>query len=137
VKKIVKNKFIYSLSMTHVYQYLETVEDFYQMRTTSERCIIIYSASWCGPCKLLKTWLDRTYPDFQYPIGIVDVENSEMEELCTEVTGLPTIEFIKDSEKEKEIVGFDKVGIQEMMDQMLEKEDIPEGVSKISMEDMF
>jgi len=123
--------------MTHVYTYLETVEDFYQMQTTSERCMIIYSASWCGPCKLLKTWLDKTYSDFPYPIGIVDVENSELEELYKEVSGLPTIEFMKDGEKEREIVGFDKVGIQEMMDQMLEKEEIPAGVSKISMEDMF
>jgi hypothetical protein len=81
--------------------------------------------------------LDKTYSDFPYPIGIVDVENSELEELYKEVSGLPTIEFMKDGEKEREIVGFDKVGIQEMMDQMLEKEEIPAGVSKISMEDMF
>ena len=35
---------------------------------------IVWSATWCGPCKALKVWLEANYPDV--PIGDVDEGNA-------------------------------------------------------------
>ena len=133
--------------MAHAYQYLESLEEFYQIQTTSSQAVIIYSAAWCGPCKLLKEWLDTKYKGFPHPIVVVDVENTDLAVLYEHVSGLPTIEFLKDGQKVDEMVGYKKADLEPILEEMRKevtpspveapKQDSPKGVTKISMEDMF
>jgi thiol-disulfide isomerase/thioredoxin len=90
----------------HSYQYVESVAEFYKFQTTCQRLVVIYSASWCGPCKILKEWLDKDYADYPHPILVLDVDNIALEPLVENVEGMPTIEFVEDKTVIQKVVGL-------------------------------
>lgn len=101
---------------THSYRYVESVAEFYKFHTTNDRLIVIYSASWCKPCTLLKGWLDTDYKDYPHPILILDVENMALEPLVESVQGMPTIEFIENKSVIKTVNGFNQMQLKETLD---------------------
>lgn len=66
--------------------------------------IVVYSASWCNPCKALKTALDAE--DMKYTVVDIDSELDKAKE--AQVRGVPTIIIMNDEAYEKRIVGFDR-----------------------------
>lgn len=66
--------------------------------------LIDFYAQWCGPCKMLSPVLE-TISD---KINIIKVDIDKFSDLTKEyrIMSVPTLIFIKDGKKEKEIVGF-------------------------------
>ena len=57
--------------------------------------ITVYSATWCGPCKMLKPTLKELQEE-GYSIDIVDIDNDQFEAQAKGVTGVPTFILYED-----------------------------------------
>ena len=65
--------------------------------------IIRFTASWCGPCKMLAKTLDQI--ETNVPIEVIDIDVNP--ELATEfgIRGVPTLVMMEDNVATKRIVG--------------------------------
>jgi thioredoxin 1 len=66
--------------------------------------VIRFTASWCGPCKALKTVLDQVETDV--PIEVIDID--EQPDLATEfgIRGVPTLVMMEDNVATKRLIGL-------------------------------
>ena len=49
--------------------------------------MILWSAKWCGPCKMLKPWLEANYPE----VEIKDIDE-ERPNVPAELRSVPTLQ---------------------------------------------
>lgn len=104
------------------YQIVKSKEDYEDiMNNTNGYVFVIYSATWCGPCKLLKNWLKEEYPTYPHPILVVDVE--ELEELAGEISGLPTLIVFDAKEQILRTEGFNKQKLKPIFDEYIVSKD--------------
>ena len=52
--------------------------------------LTVYSASWCGPCKMLKPILKELQEEGQ-PIDIIDIDKDQFEAQAKGVSSVPTL----------------------------------------------
>ena len=66
--------------------------------------VIRFTATWCGPCKALKTVLDQVETDV--PIEVIDID--EQPDLATEfgIRGVPTLVMMEDNVATKRLIGL-------------------------------
>ena len=66
--------------------------------------LVDFSATWCGPCKMLESELES----IEDKIKIVKVDIDKFQKLTQEyrIMSVPTMVFFKDGEKKEEIVGY-------------------------------
>ena len=82
-------------------QYLEGKNNFdnFLLNNKNEILLLIFSASWCGPCQAFKKYLSVPESDILYP-GLqavcLDTDMESNEELCDfyEIASLPTYFFV-------------------------------------------
>lgn len=82
-------------------QYLEGKNNFdnFLLNNKNEILLLIFSASWCGPCQAFKKYLSVPESDILYP-GLqavcLDTDMESNEELCEfyEIASLPTYFFV-------------------------------------------
>ena len=83
-------------------------ENFQQEVLQSDRPVMIdFSASWCGPCKLLAPIVEElaeTY-DGKLKVAKIDVEEAQQTALQYGVLSVPTLLFLKGGEVTEQIVG--------------------------------
>ncbi len=65
--------------------------------------IVRFTASWCGPCKMLAKTLEQIETDI--PIEVIDVD--EQPELASEfgIRGVPTLVMMEDNVATKRLIG--------------------------------
>ena len=97
------------------YKIVKTKEEYEYTLETNKHVFVIYSASWCGPCRSFKTWLKETYPTYPHPVLVVDVE--ELEEIATEIRGLPTLIVFHQKEPILQTEGFNKQKLQPIFEE--------------------
>ncbi len=61
--------------------------------------IVLYSASWCGPCKSLKTTLDKY---FDHDIEMVDIDDSPEE---ARMAGVRSVPMLVNTETKESLIG--------------------------------
>jgi thiol-disulfide isomerase/thioredoxin len=71
------------------YQQIKSEEEYNKVLDENEYVFVVYSATWCKPCKSFKEMLNRDYVGYPHPIVVVDVD--ELEELAIGISGLPTM----------------------------------------------
>lgn len=64
--------------------------------------VTVYSAEWCGPCRMLKSAFEKENIDYT----TIDIEACATEAKAAGVRGVPTIVITKENKKEVRIVGF-------------------------------
>jgi thiol-disulfide isomerase/thioredoxin len=102
------------------YHLIESLEDYYMLHTTSARDIILYTASWCRPCKELKAFLHEEYPELEIPLLIVDVEHPDLSDLVADVQAMPTLEFYQEGKLVHRIEGFTRSRVRELVEEWLQ-----------------
>ena len=87
---------------------LTNIDEWNKLYESDKKIVVDYSATWCGPCKLLLPvlkLLSEKYPD----ITFIKIDVDEFEEHCMdwEISCMPTIHFIHKKEKKLTIEGLD------------------------------
>lgn len=87
---------------------------------SGEKTLVLFSADWCGPCKIIKPSLEKLEEELSDKIKIVktDVGESENSAKKFNIKNIPTCVII---EGEKEIARFSGVKNDEQIKKFLEE----------------
>lgn len=74
---------------------------------TNKLVVIDFSASWCGPCKMIGPIIEEVSEEYEDKVivGKVDVDNNDEAVAKYEIRNIPTILFIKNGEIVDKVVG--------------------------------
>ena len=69
--------------------------------------IIMFTASWCGPCKMIKPVFDNLSNNKRTPLEFVKIDIDESPDICEyfDITSLPTFIKIENNKQVNKIVG--------------------------------
>lgn len=83
--------------------HLENEKDFKGLIKT-DKILVDFFATWCGPCKMLGPVLEKTESD----IKVIKVDTDEFEDLSREygVMSIPTLVLIENGQEIKRNIGF-------------------------------
>lgn len=83
--------------------HLEKEEDFKELIKT-DKILVDFFATWCGPCKMLGPVLEKAESD----IKVIKVDTDEFEDLSREygVMSIPTLVLIENGKEIKRNIGF-------------------------------
>ncbi|MCK5064920.1 MAG: thioredoxin [Candidatus Fermentibacteraceae bacterium] len=75
---------------------------------TDKISLIDFSASWCGPCKMLEPVLEQVSDELENTVGFyhVDVDESPAESSKFGIRGVPTMIVFHDGQEIDRMVGF-------------------------------
>lgn len=101
------------------YKYVKSESEYEEALAKNEYVFVIFSATWCGPCKSFKTWLEEEYVSYPHPILVVDIE--EWDELMNRenISGLPTLLVFHDKQVEQRAEGFNQKELKKIFDSFL------------------
>ena len=74
--------------------------------------LMVFGATWCGPCKVLKAELNSLLTSAELTIDVEQIDIDEQEELVDqmEIVNVPTTIFIKDGKEVERFVGTSNFG---------------------------
>ena len=95
---------------------LKTMDDYKKCITDNKLVVIDFTATWCGPCKMVGPKFVELAPEFPNTVFVkIDVdENAEAAEACG-ISAMPTFQFYKDGAKVDEVVGASIEKVKEMV----------------------
>jgi thioredoxin len=91
-----------------------TESDFQNLLNSEKLVLIDYYAEWCGPCKMMKPFLDEMTTEMADKLVIyrLDVDKNEALATAKGITGLPTLVLYKGSKSVWNHLGYiDKAGL--------------------------
>ena len=68
-----------------------------------DKRIIRFTASWCGPCKMLAKTLEEV--DIKLPIEVIDVDENTTIATDFGIRGVPTMVMLSENTEMKRLVG--------------------------------
>ena len=76
--------------------------------TKSGVAVVDFSATWCGPCKMVAPVLEQLSEEFDGKIKFYNVDVDENQELAEQygITSIPAILIMQDGEKKDMQIGF-------------------------------
>ena len=66
--------------------------------TTQGRCVLQFSATWCGPCKTLKKTVEANQGDLGVPFYVVDIDQEQALASEMGIRAVPTLLLFEDGE---------------------------------------
>lgn len=87
---------------------LQFTDQNFKTETSKGFAIVDFSASWCGPCKMMAPIFDALAHQFEGKIkmGKIDVDDGVATASTFGISGVPTLIFFKDGKEEARLVGF-------------------------------
>lgn len=79
-----------------------------EIANTDKLVLIDFFATWCGPCKMLAPIISQIANEYSDRIKVCKINVDENQELASKynITGIPTIVFLKNEQIIKISVGF-------------------------------
>jgi thioredoxin 1 len=70
--------------------------------------LVDFSATWCGPCKMLAPVLEGLSSEMEGKVNFIKVDVDQSSDLASEfqISSVPTMIIFKDSQKVDQLVGF-------------------------------
>ena len=85
----------------------------------SGKCIIKFSATWCGPCKAIAPHFEslaKKTPSISF--FHVDVDENTLLSEKYKVTAMPTFIFLNDKKEVDRLLGADKVKLENLVNEL-------------------
>ena len=78
------------------------------LRTTQTPVVIDFSATWCGPCKMLEPVVEQLADEWEGKAQVykIDIDQTPSVPQQFGVMGVPTLMLFKNNEVKSQIVGF-------------------------------
>jgi thioredoxin 1 len=94
------------MSTTNQAQYVDRAE-FEKLITTEELVVVDYTATWCGPCRVIAPLIDRLAEDYQGRVTVVKVDLDKNKENAKQygIRSIPTVLIFKNGQVVENIVG--------------------------------
>lgn len=72
------------------------------------KCVVDFSATWCGPCQMLAPVLNKVSDTFAEDVKFYNIDIDENNELAAsfDITGVPTMIFFENGHEKDRMVGF-------------------------------
>lgn len=80
-------------------------EQAYKEVTENTKCVIQFTADWCGPCKSLKPILETTSSQFGVEYRIVNIDNNRNLAMSKGIRSIPFVEIHSGGELKDSFVG--------------------------------
>ena len=99
---------------------LDAVEKFTQLNS---KCVLYYTATWCGPCKAIKPVYEQFAKDYgnQIALGKVDVDDNPDAAAEAAVSAVPTFVAFHKNEAVAQFAGADQPQLGQMLTALSEK----------------
>lgn len=82
--------------------------------TSKEKCLLVFSAPWCGPCKAMAPHIEQVAARLAGKLSIVKIDIDEFPEIASQyhIMSIPTMVFLEGGkEAQRKIGGLDEQGI--------------------------
>ena len=72
------------------------------------KCVVDFSATWCGPCQMLAPVLSKVSDKYAEDVKFYNIDTDENSEIAAgfEITGVPTMIFFEYGHEKDRMVGF-------------------------------
>ena len=82
-------------------------EEFNKLAQRS-KCIVDFSATWCGPCQMLAPVLSKVSDNYTEDIKFYTIDIDENNDLASSfaITGVPTLIFFENGHEKDRMIGF-------------------------------
>lgn len=101
--------------------YIKTEEEFDKLKESDNLLLVKFGASWCGPCKQIKSSLEKLSESYDNLI-VIDIDVDEAQESdwswASDVENLPTFRFIKNGVQLEEYSGSKIEKIQDIINKL-------------------
>ena len=99
---------------------LDAVEKFTQLNS---KCVLYYTATWCGPCKAIKPVYEQfaKYYGDKIALGKVDVDDNAEAAAVAAVSAVPTFVAFHNNESVAQFAGADQTKLGQMLTALSEK----------------
>ena len=103
--------------------HLKTRNDLKEFMNKSNAFIIDVTATWCGPCKALKPYLEQYFEQIKDKFDMVIVDEKEGADIVSflKVNSFPTLISYVNKERAEALVGFDIEGLKHFLLQSYER----------------
>ena len=94
--------------------HLKTRQEIREFTKTSNAFIIDFTATWCGPCKTIKPFVNQGFEQMKSHFDMVIVDADEGSDICSflKVKAYPTLVSFVNKEMVETVVGADIKGLQ-------------------------
>ena len=101
-----------------------TIEELttYSKHNSSRLIVIDFKASWCGPCKIIKPYIEYLKDNYKnVEFYEIDIEDTDTETITNtfEIKKVPTFVYYKNGEVCKSLIGINKGNIEELVNEYL------------------
>ncbi len=81
--------------------------EFKQLLRSEKMLVVDYTASWCGPCRLISPYIDQLAEEYEGRAKVVKIDLDQNPEQAKElgIRSLPSVLFFKDGEMVEKMVG--------------------------------
>ncbi len=101
-----------------------TTKTFDSFVAANRVALVDFSASWCGPCKVMKPVLDKVAQEYQdrgAAVGIVDVDEQPALTSQFRISAVPTLVFFKDGKAAGILQGaVERATVTEQLEKLLQ-----------------
>lgn len=84
----------------------EITEKEFEVETKDKRVVVDFHATWCGPCKMLGSVMEKYIETHDDEIIKIDIDNNPNLVNKFNIMSVPTLIILNDGKEEKRISGF-------------------------------
>lgn len=92
---------------------LELTKENFQSETGEGIAVVDFSATWCGPCKMLKPVMEKLSEEYKNKIKVFTVDIDKEGNIASDfkIRGVPTVIFFKDGKEIERHTGYTTIDV--------------------------